>query len=70
MFAVSSGVFVTGHHNYNKVEILLHCTDQVLEICAVRLVTCFARISCFITYKKPFSNNKYPIRAHYICLWY
>jgi hypothetical protein len=46
-------IFVRKDQSYNKTDISLHCTEQVLEICAIQFETKASKLIILSLYKAP-----------------
>jgi hypothetical protein len=49
-------IFVTEDKSFNKIDILLHCAEQTLEVCAIELETESSNFRIVALYRAPSAN--------------
>jgi len=49
-------IFVTEDKSFNKIDILLHCAEQTLEVCAIELETKSSNLRMVALYRAPSVN--------------
>jgi len=49
-------ILVSEDQSFNKIDTLLHCTEQTVEVCAVKLETKSSNLHILVLYRAPSAN--------------